>query len=309
MLAAHGISGFFGILFIGFFASATWNGVSDGLFFGDPGQLWDQVQAALAAPAYAFVGTYVLLRLIGAARSLRVTEREEGTGPRRRAARRGGVRPGRRRDPHLARGRVCLRARGRAAVGCTAGARAARAADRDERGSQPARPRARRDYAAAIYGSIVATAIIGRSARDARHVPGADGRRGRDDDRLWLAHTWAAVAGERIHTGHRLLAAPRAGARERGVADGRGAARPVVALVLGWIGVLDATTRRQLAIVIGVAQLFVWGFVLGRRVYGLATARRSRGSGTARSASCSLRSRSPSATDSSRAVYAGLRSG
>ena len=82
VLAAHGISGFFGILFIGFFASVDWNKLAsgDGLFYGDAGQLWDQAQAALAAPAYAFAGTYVLLRLIGLAAPLRVSEREEGMG-------------------------------------------------------------------------------------------------------------------------------------------------------------------------------------------------------------------------------------
>jgi Amt family ammonium transporter len=80
VLAAHGLSGFFGILFIGFFAQASWSGLSDGLFFGNAGQLWDQAQAALAAPVYAFVVTYVLLRLIGAVSPLRVSEREEGTG-------------------------------------------------------------------------------------------------------------------------------------------------------------------------------------------------------------------------------------
>jgi len=80
VLAAHGISGFVGILFIGFFAQLSWNGLSDGLFFGDPEQLWDQAQAALTAPVYAFVGTYVLLRAIGALSPLRVSEREEGTG-------------------------------------------------------------------------------------------------------------------------------------------------------------------------------------------------------------------------------------
>jgi Amt family ammonium transporter len=82
VLAAHGISGFFGILFIGFFASMGWSNISggDGLFYGGAGQLWEQAQAALAAPTYAFVGTYVLLRLIGMATALRVSEREEGTG-------------------------------------------------------------------------------------------------------------------------------------------------------------------------------------------------------------------------------------
>jgi ammonium transporter, Amt family len=80
VLAAHGISGLFGILFIGFFAQASWSGLSDGLFFGDAGQLGHQALAVLSAPAYAFVGTYVLLRLIGLVSPLRVTQREEALG-------------------------------------------------------------------------------------------------------------------------------------------------------------------------------------------------------------------------------------
>ena len=39
VLAAHGIAGFTGILFIGFFAQLSWNGVSDGLLYGNAGQL------------------------------------------------------------------------------------------------------------------------------------------------------------------------------------------------------------------------------------------------------------------------------
>jgi ammonium transporter, Amt family len=80
VLAAHGIAGFTGILFIGFFAQLSWNGVSDGLFYGNAAQLGDQALAAIAAPAYAFGATYVLLRLIGAVTPLRATEREEALG-------------------------------------------------------------------------------------------------------------------------------------------------------------------------------------------------------------------------------------
>ena len=81
VLAAHGLSGFFGILFIGFFAQLTWNEAgADGLFFGGAGQLWEQAQAALSAPVYAFVGTFVLLKLIGLVSPLRVNERDEGMG-------------------------------------------------------------------------------------------------------------------------------------------------------------------------------------------------------------------------------------
>jgi Amt family ammonium transporter len=80
VLAAHGVAGFTGILFIGFFAQLAWNGVSDGLVYGNAAQLGDQALAALAAPAYAFGATYVLLRLIGLVTELRGSEREEALG-------------------------------------------------------------------------------------------------------------------------------------------------------------------------------------------------------------------------------------
>jgi Amt family ammonium transporter len=80
VLAAHGTAGLLGILFIGFFAQESWNGISDGLFYGNAAQLWDQVLAVLAAPTYAFVMTFVLLKVIGALMPLRVSDREEATG-------------------------------------------------------------------------------------------------------------------------------------------------------------------------------------------------------------------------------------
>jgi Amt family ammonium transporter len=80
VLAAHGTAGFIGILFIGFFAQEAWNGVSDGLLYGNAEQLLDQVFAALAAPAYAFVMTFILLKAIGAVMPLRASDREEAMG-------------------------------------------------------------------------------------------------------------------------------------------------------------------------------------------------------------------------------------
>ena len=80
VLAAHGLAGFTGILFIGFFAQRSWNGTANGLLFGNPAQLGHQALAALAGPAYAFVATYAILRLIAAFTPLRATEREEALG-------------------------------------------------------------------------------------------------------------------------------------------------------------------------------------------------------------------------------------
>jgi ammonium transporter, Amt family len=80
VLAAHGLAGMTGILFIGFFAQQVWNGHSSGLLYGHPSQLLWQALAALAAPVYAFAGTFLILKLIGLVTPLRATDREEALG-------------------------------------------------------------------------------------------------------------------------------------------------------------------------------------------------------------------------------------
>jgi Amt family ammonium transporter len=80
VLAAHGVAGLTGILFIGFFAQRSWNGLADGLIYGHPRQLAWQAIAALAGPAYAFVGTFVILKVISIFLPLRVTQHEEALG-------------------------------------------------------------------------------------------------------------------------------------------------------------------------------------------------------------------------------------
>jgi ammonium transporter, Amt family len=80
VLAAHGLAGLLGILFIGFVAQQSWNGVSDGLLYGNASQLGDQALAVAATPAYAFAVTFLILRAIGLVMPLRATEREESLG-------------------------------------------------------------------------------------------------------------------------------------------------------------------------------------------------------------------------------------
>ncbi|MEA2334833.1 MAG: ammonium transporter, Amt family [Solirubrobacteraceae bacterium] len=80
VLAAHGMAGLTGILFLGFVAQLSWNGVSDGLLYGNAHQLGWQAIAGLAAPAYAFTATFVLLRLLALVMPLRATEHEEALG-------------------------------------------------------------------------------------------------------------------------------------------------------------------------------------------------------------------------------------
>ncbi len=80
VLAAHGVAGLTGILLIGLVAQESWNGVADGLLYGNPGQMVDQVLAALAAPAYAFVVTFALLKGIALVTPLRGSDDEEALG-------------------------------------------------------------------------------------------------------------------------------------------------------------------------------------------------------------------------------------
>ncbi len=80
VLAAHGVAGLTGIVFIGIVAQLSWNGVSDGLLYGDAGQLGWQLLAALATPVYAFAMTFALLKLIGAVAPLRGPDHDEALG-------------------------------------------------------------------------------------------------------------------------------------------------------------------------------------------------------------------------------------
>ena len=80
VLAAHGMAGLTGILFIGLFAQESWNDVANGLVYGNAEQLGWQALAALVTPIYAFCMTFLLLRLIGAVTPLRVSERDEAIG-------------------------------------------------------------------------------------------------------------------------------------------------------------------------------------------------------------------------------------
>ncbi|MDQ3722493.1 MAG: ammonium transporter [Actinomycetota bacterium] len=80
VLAAHGVAGLFGIVFIGLVAQKSWNDIADGLLYGDAGQLASQLVAAVAAPAYAFGMTYALLKVIGAVMPLRGSDRDEAVG-------------------------------------------------------------------------------------------------------------------------------------------------------------------------------------------------------------------------------------
>lgn len=77
----HGVGGTLGALATGLFASKLVNPAgNDGLFFGNPSLLVNQVIAVVATAVYAFVVTAILLKVLDATMGLRVSKEDEVTG-------------------------------------------------------------------------------------------------------------------------------------------------------------------------------------------------------------------------------------
>ncbi|MCB2173011.1 ammonium transporter, partial [archaeon] len=81
VFACHGVGGIWGALATGLFATLAVNpGGANGLFYGNPGQLTAQIIAIVVVALYSFVGSYVILKIVGAITPLRVTHEEEEAG-------------------------------------------------------------------------------------------------------------------------------------------------------------------------------------------------------------------------------------
>ncbi len=81
VVGVHGIGGTWGALATGLFA---WKAINpdggDGLFHGNPGQIWIQLVAVVASWVLAFVGTFIILKVLDALMGLRVSEQDEIAG-------------------------------------------------------------------------------------------------------------------------------------------------------------------------------------------------------------------------------------
>lgn len=81
VVGVHGIGGTWGALATGLFASKLVNpGGADGLFFGNPGQLWIQFVGVVATIIFALVGSVIILGILKGIMGLRVAEEEEEMG-------------------------------------------------------------------------------------------------------------------------------------------------------------------------------------------------------------------------------------
>lgn len=79
--AVHGVGGTVGAVLTGLFATTTINsGAANGLFYGNPGQLWVQIIAVSASWVFSAVMTFVILKFVNVIVPLRVSEKEEAMG-------------------------------------------------------------------------------------------------------------------------------------------------------------------------------------------------------------------------------------
>jgi Amt family ammonium transporter len=80
VFACHGIGGIIGAVSVGLFATVLVNPVVNGLFYGNPAQLGIQALAVVVVAAFAFVGSYLLLKIVDVFSPLRVSPKEEDEG-------------------------------------------------------------------------------------------------------------------------------------------------------------------------------------------------------------------------------------
>jgi Amt family ammonium transporter len=81
VFGVHGVGGLWGGIATGLFATTAVSGLSyEGVFYGDAGQLVDQVAAIAIVAVYSFAMTTVILKVLDVTLGLRVKEEEEETG-------------------------------------------------------------------------------------------------------------------------------------------------------------------------------------------------------------------------------------
>jgi len=78
VVGIHGVGGTWGALATGLFASTVVNpDAANGLFFGNPGQLWIQFLSVIVTCLFTFAMTLVILKVLDLVMGLKVSEEEE----------------------------------------------------------------------------------------------------------------------------------------------------------------------------------------------------------------------------------------
>ena len=119
--------------------------------------------------------------------------------------------------------------------------------------------------AAAIYGTIIVTAIIAALSED----PAADASEMLEVALLtsivfWLAHAYADGVGERVATTDRRRWLSPVALLVHTWPMMQAALLVTVPLVLGALGILHRTPSIRAALLVGIVELCIWGYVAGR---------------------------------------------
>jgi len=124
------------------------------------------------------------------------------------------------------------------------------------------------NFAAAVYGSILAAGVV--ASLDVGHVSSGGMTIALAGSLLvfWLAHVWSEAIADRMQDPQ-----PYSWRRVRAVAAWhwpmvQAAAGPLAALLLADLGVWSLATAVTVALAISVAQLVGWGVTVGRRTFG-----------------------------------------
>ena len=81
VVGIHCLGGIWGALATGLFASTAINpDGANGLFFGNPGQLWIQFISIIATIVFAFIMSLIILKVVDLIVGLRVSEEDEEKG-------------------------------------------------------------------------------------------------------------------------------------------------------------------------------------------------------------------------------------
>ena len=60
----HGLAGAFGAIMTGVFANPMINEGNAGLLYGNPGQVWIQIQSVLVVTLYSAIATFIIYKVI-----------------------------------------------------------------------------------------------------------------------------------------------------------------------------------------------------------------------------------------------------
>jgi hypothetical protein len=116
-----------------------------------------------------------------------------------------------------------------------------------------------------IYGTIVALSVIVGSARAYPHEPGHIAVLVAVTClTFWLAHVYAHGLGHSVHRGEHLSFKELQGIARREASVLEAAVPPIVALLLGALGVFSARTAIWIAFALGLAVLAAQGLVFAR---------------------------------------------